>query len=635
MAHGKATWSFDRRRLLKVVPQSVAGWILASSFQAEAGQAAKKASALRLSTYFMAEEFERYLKTEQAIDEVIRVCKGYGIPRIYLETFRGGFQPDRAVIAHARDRLRAADFEVAGAICTINYGVPANVMRDFACLTHEQSQQALAKMFQFAASLFDTILIDEYIWSHCTCDRCQAAKGERTWTEFRCAQLRQVCRDFVVGPARKVNSKVRLIYKFPAMYEELAHQGQDIDFMLQDFDAIWIGTEIGPFIESPQNMLRSQGPYRAFFYARWMLAMGGEKTGGSWIMPLADSGHLLDTAYQTILAGAPELVLHPYGGLSPDYHWALRTGKGEFPKLLADLSELDKLAAIVRENTPRGLVAARPARAEPWDFGKAYDANVFDYVGQLGIPLLPRRDLPDQAEGYFLSLHARSLPDYEKKIQSLRNTAVPILVTDGLASLLDLEFLNRPNVQVIEASVPEPTVYDYRAFGDPYDMAMRLRPVPRDKAWAALADDTGWDVSLRYAADTQMAAKIFSITLGVPDLPRQLGPRPFRTRIQRKGSTTIFGSIFLESLREQLLKPFGLSLRGPLLVSLHPLGKEFIALHNFNDHAVTMWLKSDVGSSLEPVVTLPGTARTRVWQDKGGFSVEIEAHTLTCLRITA
>jgi len=42
-----------------------------------------------------------------------------------------------------------------------------------------------------------------------------------------------------------------------------------------------------------------------------------------------------------------------------------------------------------------------------------------------------------------------------------------------------------------------------------------------------------------------------------------------------------------------------------------------------------------VGASLEPVVTLPGTARTKVWQDKNGFSVEIEAHTLTCLRIAA
>jgi hypothetical protein len=172
---------------------------------------------------------------------------------------------------------------------------------------------------------------------------------------------------------------------------------------------------------------------------------------------------------------------------------------------------------------------------------------------------------------------------------------------------------------VIEASVPAPTLYDYRAYTDPYDMAVRLRPIPREKAWAALADDTGWDVSMRYMADPQMAAKVFSITLDAPEQFRKRWPGP----------------TCLESLREQLLKPFGLSLRGPLRVSLHPLGREYVALHNFNEHPVTMWLKSEVGSSLEPVVTLPGTARTKVWQDKNGFSVEIEAHSLTCLRIAA
>lgn len=286
---------------------------------------------LCLSTYFMASEYERYLKTHTAIDEVIHVCKGYNIPRIYLETFRDGFQPDRAVIAHARDRLQEAGFEVAGSICTTKYGVPSNVLTEFACLSYEQTQKELEEMLRFAAGLFNTILIDEYIWSHCECDRCKAAKGGRTWIEFRCDQLRQVCRDFVLAPARKVNPGVRLIYKFPAMYEELAHQGQDIDFALQDFDAIWVGTEIGPFAESPQDMFRSQGPYRAFFYMRWMLEMGGAKTGGAWIMPLADSGHLRDTAYQTILAGPAELVLHPYGGSALTTTGRFRPAKASFP----------------------------------------------------------------------------------------------------------------------------------------------------------------------------------------------------------------------------------------------------------------------------------------------------------------
>jgi hypothetical protein len=615
----RAEWScrsINRRDILKLLPLSMAGSALASSVQVKPPRVAQGARAIRLSTYFKADEFERYLKGEDAIDQAIGVCEGYRIQRVYLETFRGGFQPLREVIAHARDRFRGAGFDVAGAISTTKYGIPGNVLTFFPCLTHEQSQKDLEKMFRFAAGLFDTILIDEYIWSHCTCDRCQAAKGDRTWTDFRCAQLRQVCHDFVITPARAVNPNIRLIYKFPAMYEELAHQGQDIDFMLQEFDGIWAGTEVGPFVEFPQNMLRSQGPYRAFFYMHWMLAMGGEKTGGGWIMPLQDSGYLRDSAYQSVLAGPPELVLHPYGGISSKFDWDLG-GEGEFPALLRDTSALVKLASIVKENPLRGLATARPSRVKPWDFGKAYDANVFDFIGQLGIPLLSMRNLPERAEGYFLSLHVRGLADYQSKIQKLTESRAPILVTDGLASFLDRQLLDSPNVQVIETSVSEPTLYDYRGFPDPYDLAQRLRPIPRAEAWAALADEIGWDVSMRYMADPHMAAKVFSLALG--------GAEQFRRRWP--------AATYLEALRERFLKPFGLSLRGSLRVSLQPLGREFVVLHNFNDYPVSMWLKSEGESNIEAVVSLPSIARIKVLRSEGGARVELDGHALTCLHL--
>jgi len=480
-------------------------------------------------------------------------------------------------------------------------------------------------MFTFAAGLFDTILIDEYIWCHCQCEQCQAAKGDRTWTEFRCDQLRQACRECVIAPARKVNPRVRLVYKFPAMYELLARQGQDIDFALEDFDGIWIGTEVGPFTESPHNMLRSQGPYRAFFLMRWMLEMGKDKTGGSWIMPLQDSGHLLDTAYQTILGGPRELVLHPYGGISPSYHWALPGGEGQFPTLLRDLPELLKLARIVKENPARGLVAARPARAEPWEFRKAYDAYVFDYVGQIGVPLRPVRDFPEDAEGFFLSLHTRSLPNYEQEIERLRHTTVPILVTDGLASTLDEPFLDRSNVFVIEASVSTPSVFDYRGFTDPYDFALHLRPVSAEKAWEALSDDTGWDTSMRYTGDAQMAAKIFSIA---PSLPETL-----KQRLQESGHSPNLKRLPLDELRSEILKPFGISIRGPIRVSVHPLGEDQLVLHNFNEHPVTVWLKSEARPDIKPVVTLPTTSKTVVDKADDGFQIQIDPHTVTCFEL--
>ena len=577
-----------------------------------------------LSTYFMAAEIDRYLSTAAAVAEVVGGCRRHGLTRIYLETFRNGFQVPADLMAGALDRLRAAGFDPAGAVCTTRYGEPGTALTDFPCLTHDRSRRALDRIFTFAASLFDTILNDEYIWSHCRCAACRTAKGDRSWTSFRCDQLRRVVRDHVLAPARAVNPGVRLIYKFPAMYEMLARQGQDLDYLLQEFDGIWVGTEVGPFRESPQNPLRSQGPYRGCFLMGWINELAGSRLGGAWIMPLQDTPHTLDTAYQTLLGGPRELVLHPYGGLGPDYHWAFPGGAGQFPAILRDAGPIRELTRIVRANRVRGLVAARPNRAEPWDFGRAGDANVFDYVGQLGIPLRPARDFPDDAEGFFLSLHTRSFPDFAAKIAFLRGSSLPVLVTDGLAATLDPAFLERPNVYVIEASVDYPAVVDFGGVRDPYDAHDRLRPIRGARAaWEALADDAGWDLSMKYLGDVRMAARVLGIQLSRTDLDPAFaggGPAPPP------------GLLPLADLRAALLAPFGFGLRAPTRVSAHPFGDRYLVLHNFNGWAVTVGLEAYGAAGLELVLTLPATARCSLQPAGTGVRLELEAHTLICLR---
>ena len=333
-------------------------------------------------------------------------------------------------------------------------------------------------------------------------------------------------------------------------------------------------------------------------------------------MPLQDTPHTLDTAYQTLLGGPRELVLHPYGGLGPDYHWAFPGGARQFPAILRDAGPIRELTRIVRANPVRGLVAARPNRAEPWDFGRAGDANVFDYVGQLGIPLRPARDFPDDAEGFFLSLHTRSFPDFAAKIAFLRGSSLPVLVTDGLAATLDPAFLERPNVYVIEASVDYPAVVDFGGVRDPYDAHDRLRPVRGARAaWEALADDAGWDLSMKYLGDVRMAARVLGIQLSRTDLDPAFaggGPAPPP------------GLLPLADLRAALLAPFGFGLRAPTRVSAHPFGDRYLVLHNFNGWAVTVGLEAYGAAGLELVLTLPATARCSLQPAGTGVRLELQ-----------
>ena len=56
-----------------------------------------------------------------------------------------------------------------------------------------------------------------------------AAKGDASWTDFRLTLMDDVSRDLVVGAARAVNPKVKVVIKFPNWYEHFQANGYDLD----------------------------------------------------------------------------------------------------------------------------------------------------------------------------------------------------------------------------------------------------------------------------------------------------------------------------------------------------------------------------------------------------------------------
>jgi len=75
---------------------------------------------------------------------------------------------------------------------------------------------------------------------------------------------------------------------------------------------------------------------------------------------------------------------------------------------------------------------------------------VFDFVGMLGLPLLPCHEFPDGAPAAFFSIHALKDADFPNKLGSFIATGKPVLVTDGLVQRLSEKFfLDSPNVYVL------------------------------------------------------------------------------------------------------------------------------------------------------------------------------------------
>lgn len=421
----------------------------------------------RFSTLFTAQDVRNHLSSDAGIDTAINWCKSTAITHVYLEEFRDGYLADRATLEHARDKFRAAGILVSGCVTTTRVGKPANRWADeISCYTDQQTQERLQAIFQYAAGLFDEIMIDDFFFEVCTCSNCDAARlarqvtvGDKTypvggdsWADYHCALMLHVAQDRVIAAAKKVNPKVRLILKYPQWYDVYPERGYDVGDETASFDEIWAGTETRDFT----NAVHWGGTiqYEGYFLMRWLGDVGGAKCGGGWYDWLGTSeAEYIEQARQTILGGARESMLFCYGGLNPDGETNLAssipfptdTGPADVAALRANIPELLATAREVQRRQPLGIAAYKPLNSEAGE-----ESRVFDFVGMMGFPLVPCHEFPTNAPAAFFSLHVLQDPNIVTELNDYIKTRRPVLMTDGLAQrLLGHINLLATNIQVL------------------------------------------------------------------------------------------------------------------------------------------------------------------------------------------
>ena len=157
---------------------------------------------------------------EQLASDCAFLAKYIGIDKVYLETHRNSIDVETGQLVMIRDFLAKQGMEVSGGItATVDdfAGAEPGKQRLFGtfCYTDPAMRARLKEIAERTAALFDEIILDDFYFTNCTCERCIREKGDRDWVTFRRELMRDVSENLTVGPAKAVNPKVRMIIKYP------------------------------------------------------------------------------------------------------------------------------------------------------------------------------------------------------------------------------------------------------------------------------------------------------------------------------------------------------------------------------------------------------------------------------------
>jgi hypothetical protein len=133
----------------------------------------------------------------------------------------------------------------------------------------------------------------------------------------------------------------------------------------------------------------------------------------------------------SVLAGALELVFFNFNNIMQ--------GHPDHEKVIAEFERLADLAAFVREHPVIGIPAYKPPNSDPGG-----DMYIMDFLGMLGIPLVPVHKFPENAPIIFLPAQAASDPYLLNHVNKAHARGAYLIVTTSLLiALPDSEELTR------------------------------------------------------------------------------------------------------------------------------------------------------------------------------------------------
>ena len=536
------------------------------------------------------------------------------VDKVYIETYRSGLVADDVLIDSVKKFFVDHGIEVAGGIAYVGGGDNAGRIGNFKstqkvepgqfislCYTDPEQRDFVKQIAQLTARHFDEIILDDFFFYNTKTDSDIAAKGTASWTNFRLKTMDDVSRNLVVGAAKAVNPKVKVIIKFPNWHESFQANGYDLDQEPKIFDGIYTGTETRDPVFNDQHLQQ----YESYEIIRYFDNIAPGRNGGGWVDTYGTRylDRYAEQLWDTMLAKTPQIMLFQYSDLlraaqvgdrsawssldttfkMPDLNkWSANGGTAGPANYAAvagySLSEVN--AVLGKLGKPIGIASYKPYQSTGEDF-------LSNYLGMIGIPIEMVPEFPEDAKTVLLTEDAKFDPQIVSKIKAHLEKGGTVVITTGLLKALQG---NGPNQigQIAEISTTGNVLNadHYQGFFGmgggalPHDILVPEVSFMTNDAWP----------EVRLTANGNGAPLLFQdhyskglfYVLAIPENPNDLYSLP---------------QPVLASLRSHMLRGFPLQFDAPAQVSLFAYDNNSFVTESFLDHP------ADV------TITLPGTGR--------------------------
>jgi hypothetical protein len=378
-----------------------------------------------------------------------RLSQQLKVDKVYIEVQRDRTMASGETLERVKKFFLDHGVQVAGGMAASD-GSIGGQFKSF-CYTDPADRAFIKSAAELAARHFDELIQDDFFFNTTKYDSDIAAKGSRSWTQFRLALMDDVAENLVIKPAKAINPKIKLVVKFPNWYEHFQGLGYDLDQEPKLFDGIYAGTETRDPEYTDQNLQQ----YESFQIIRYFENIAPGRNGGGWVdtYSLRYVDRYAEQLWNTVFAKAREMTLFQWSDLlrpipafertswedqhtSFDFKQMLQAWSSNAPAGLAptwarvagySLEQADGFLGQLGQ--PIGIASYKPYQSTGEDF-------LHNYLGNLGLPIDLHPEFPTNANLVLLTECAKFDPDLVSKIKGQLVAGKSVVITSGLLRAL-------------------------------------------------------------------------------------------------------------------------------------------------------------------------------------------------------